>query len=642
MKNIIKNQHQNRTELKFCHINKIKSKDLNNALQTFLMKISEFKNVQPQHISAADFNRIRQNFHDLNTFIMSVIAKDKFKFKRETATTLNEINSVFKILITQLCPHYELVDTQENCAIYTNSDQVDLFIAWETSQFVFGNKYIVFAPKYEYNFLLPEGVKISSKDVKKLYSEFVVVIPQQSEYTEPQEEEIQSNNVELVENDSEKVVVKLAEEVDIFDHEPKNIDETIEVETESMSKGEDDVVVDENVEQLEMSTEEKQNELFFTYFFELEEEELNIALSKYIEKFASFKDKFNSHISARDYNRVRQNYHDIENLVTNLLSIDVYDYKDQTRALFANLKNEFNRLITNLCPHYELQDTEENWSVYQVEQNKYSLSYETSYVVIGNKFVVFADENEFNFTLPQNVLISENALKSLFSDYVIDIQSANSIYTTVSPEVEEIIEDVVQNEENLEPQTTQVDDMSINNEQIEEQSSEENQEVAVFTHEDVIAQSQQHESMQEESHEVQDTMESHDSTQQVTSSQTIEVPVEEANSVDEVEIVQQKEVVKKPKKVKKQKPEKVKKHKTPKIIIDGVAYYETQLETVSQNEKVKPGKYFSRPSLTLWWHIGIVVLLIVAILVLLIVILRVVEIYADVEIFKPFKDLFKK
>ncbi|MBU4693627.1 hypothetical protein KQ878_01860 [Mycoplasma zalophidermidis] len=210
--------------------------ELINSLKKYVEKVKTINAIiTHQQVSQTDYFRVKHNFDDIDDLLQDLVTIKAYIHVKETIKVHEELNVEFKQLLSKLCIDYTAKDTTDNQAFYKpeNSSE-NVSIAWETSNVLLDDKFIIFVPKNEYKY----AVITSNTTAQDL-----VVAPQKENFEPAQEPELVVA--------TEKVETEKVEPASVSDQqtsEPINV-EVVDASSEYEKMSNDDVIVEqENLE----------------------------------------------------------------------------------------------------------------------------------------------------------------------------------------------------------------------------------------------------------------------------------------------------------------------------------------------------------------------------------------------------------
>ncbi|WP_029608900.1 hypothetical protein [Mycoplasma simbae] len=155
-----------------------------------------------------------------------------------------------------------------------------------------------------------------------------------------------------------------------------------------------------------------------SYYISLSQQEIFDSFALYVQKLKTINSALqHQQVSQIDYFRIKHNYNLVEDLIDDLLTIKSYRFTEQTSALFAEFKDIFKNILSLLCIDYTTQDSATTQASYKSENEQYkSIAYETSYVVLGDQFIIFEPVHDYKYVILTNIVQTEETKEDVQQD----------------------------------------------------------------------------------------------------------------------------------------------------------------------------------------------------------------------------------
>ncbi|BAW18161.1 hypothetical protein MBVG596_0339 [Mycoplasmopsis bovigenitalium] len=136
------------------------------------------------------------------------------------------------------------------------------------------------------------------------------------------------------------------------------------------------------------------------YYISLEQDVLLDSLRKYKNKVQKISQNLDhTRVSQDEYFRIKHNFAHVEELITDLLQVKTYSFHEETKLAFEELKIAISDIIQKLCIDYTVEDAPQTQAYTKNENGIFELvSFETSYVLNNDKFIIFEPVNEYKYT----------------------------------------------------------------------------------------------------------------------------------------------------------------------------------------------------------------------------------------------------
>ncbi|MBU4690188.1 hypothetical protein KQ874_00515 [Mycoplasma sp. ES3157-GEN-MYC] len=205
--------------------------ELINSLKKYVEKVKIINaTITHQQVSQTDYFRVKHNFDDVDDLLQDLVTIKAYIHVKETIKLHEELNAEFKQLLSKLCIDYTAKDTPDNQAFYKpeNSSE-NVSIAWETSNVLLDDKFIIFVPKNAYKYAVITSNTTAHDLVVAPQKEIIEPTQEQESIVETEKAETETQNVEVVDTNGETekmsnddVVVEqenLESKVDIYETE---------------------------------------------------------------------------------------------------------------------------------------------------------------------------------------------------------------------------------------------------------------------------------------------------------------------------------------------------------------------------------------------------------------------------------------